>query len=941
MKRIHRRDRKKKLIAYGVGTAVVAGAAITSLAVAAPGPATANTKPTGPGTALQARFADAAREFHVPQSVLMAVSYRQTLWESHDGQPSTTGAYNVMGLTRVTADDVEQPTDAERLSHLNMSGDPTVMKHFDAKRALKRAPKAVDTSDPRLHTLDEAAKLIDKPVDAVREDENQSVRAGAALLAKYQKDATGSLPEDAGKWYAAVARYSQAPDTKGASLFAKRVYESIRTGESRLTADGQQLALPADPSVKPVRPETMSLAAFNAAAAQTPECPTGLNCDFRAAAYKQNSTTPDDFGNYNESNRPSNGEDIRYLVIHDTEGGYDGSLKTFQDSTSYASAHYMVRASDGLVTQLVATKDEAWHAANKTMNMHSIGIEHEGYAIKDNATWYTEPQYESSAALVKYLANRFSIPLDREHIVGHDEVPGVLDGNVRTQHWDPGPYWDWNHYMNLVGAPNGDQGAGGPLKAGQLVRVVPPFTTANQPTVTYGGNTYGRPANFGYLYETPSTSGKPLTDPYLGAQTATEGPNWGNKVVAGGEYVVAEAQTDWTAIWYGGQKAWFYNPGGTFTAPVGKTGQPVLKAKAGAASIPVYGRAYPEDSAYAGTNVPVQANNSASLTKYTIPAGQAYTQAGPAQLGDYWFAGTFAGTGTGDRTLVQGKTNSFYPIRYNHRLAWVKATDVEQATSAVPDSGTTRYNMLGRDSSGVLWQYQGTGSASAPFYGRYKVGGGWQGYNAVSAMTALRADGTGDMVARDGTGTLWYYQGSGNPNSPFKGRLKVGGGWQTYNFMTGARDLNGDGKADLIGRDGTGVLWYYQGTGTPAAPFAARVKIGGGWQGYNAMVSTGDLNRDGKADLVARDGSGVLWFYKGTGTPTAPYAPRIQIGGGWQGYNTLLGPSDLNGDGIPDLVARDGSGVLWYYKGTGSTTGAPFAARVQVGGGWQMFNLLV
>ncbi|WP_101387956.1 N-acetylmuramoyl-L-alanine amidase [Streptomyces sp. TLI_146] len=940
MKRSHRRDRKKKLIAYGVGAAVVATAAIGTLAVASPGPATTDGKPAAPGSALQARFADAAREFHVPQSVLMAVSYRQTLWESHAGQPSTTGAYNVMGLTRVTADDVEQPTDAERLSHLNMSGDPTVMKHFDAKRALKRAPKAVDTSDPRLHTLDEAAKLIDKSVDAVRKDENQSVRAGAALLAKYQKDATGSLPEDAGKWYAAVARYSQAPDTKGASLFAKRVYESIRTGESRVTADGQQLALPADPSVKPVRPETMSLAAFNATT-QTPECPAGLNCDFRPAAYQQNSSTPDDFGNYNESNRPANGEDIRYLVIHDTEGGYDGSLKTFQTSTSYASAHYMVRASDGLVTQLVATKDEAWHAANKTMNMHSIGIEHEGYAIKDNATWYTEPQYESSAALVKYLANRFSIPLDREHIVGHDEVPGVLDTNVKSQHWDPGPYWDWNHYMTLVGAPTGDQGAGGPLKAGQLVRVVPPFTTANQPTVTYGGNTYSRPANFGYLYTSPSTSGAALGDPYLGTQTASEGPNWGNKVVAGGEYVVAEAQTNWTAIWYGGQKAWFYNPGGTFTAPVGKAGQPVLKPKAGATSIPVYGRAYPEDSAYAGTNVPVQSNNSASLTKYSIPAGQAYTQAGPAQNGDYWFAGTFAGTATGDRTLVQGKTNSFYPIRYNHRLAWVKATDVEQATSTTPDPGTTRYNLLGRDSSGGLWQYQGTGSASAPFYGRYRIGGGWQGYNAVSAMTALRADGTGDMVARDGTGTLWYYQGSGNPNAPFKSRLKVGGGWQTYNFITGARDLNGDGKADLIGRDGTGVLWYYQGTGNPAAPFAARVKIGGGWQGYNAMVSTGDLNRDGKADLVARDGSGVLWFYKGTGTPTAPYAPRVQIGGGWQGYNSLLGPSDLNGDGIPDLVARDGSGVLWYYKGTGSATGAPFATRVQVGGGWQMFNLLV
>ncbi|WP_344075771.1 N-acetylmuramoyl-L-alanine amidase [Streptomyces crystallinus] len=931
MRRRHRRDRKKKLIAYGVSTAVVAGAAITGLAVAAPGPATAHTKPTGPGSALQARFADAAREFHVPQSVLMAVSYRQTLWETHDGQPSTTGAYNVMGLTRVTADDVEQPTDAERLSHLNMSGDPAVMKHFDAKRALKNAPKAVDTSDPRLHTLDEAAELIDKPVDAVREDENQSVRAGAALLAKYQKDATGSLPEDAGKWYAAVARYSQAPDTKGASLFAKRVYESIRTGEARVTADGQQLALPADPSVKPVRPETLSLAAFNATTAQTPECPAGLNCDF----------VPASTANYNVASRPDT-FGIRQIIVHDTEGSYEGSVQTFQDPAKSVSTHYLIKADGSLVTQMVATKDEAYHAGNKSFNMHGIGVEHVGYAIKEGS-WYSEQQYESSAQLVKYLANRFNIPLDREHIVGHDDVPGPVDKLVSGQHWDPGPYWDWNHYMSLLGAPTGDQGAGGPLKAGQVVRIVPPFTTANQPTVEYGDpnnpQKSTRPANFGFLYQTPSASGQSVGDPYVSAQPAARGDNWTNKVVAGTSYVVAEAQTNWTAIWYGGQKAWFYNPGGTYTAPVGKTGQQVLKAKSGSTSIPVYGRAYPEDSAYAGTGVPVQdstvyGKNSDPLFKYGLPTGQVYVPAGAPAAGDYYYGGTTEGT------LVKG-TTTFYPIRYNHRLAFVKASDVDVATSTAPDPGTTRYNLLGRDSSGVLWQYQGTGSASAPFYGRYKVGGGWQGYNTVSAMTALRADGTGDMVARDGTGTLWYYQGSGNPNVPFKGRLKVGGGWQTYNFLTGARDLNGDGKADLIARDGSGVLWYYQGTGTPAAPFAARVRIGGGWQGYNAMVSTGDLNGDGRADLVARDGSGVLWYYKGTGTPTAPYAPRVQVGGGWQGYNALLGPSDLNGDGKGDLVARDSSGVLWYYKGTGSATGAPFAARVQVGGGWQMFNLLV
>ncbi|MDF6041978.1 N-acetylmuramoyl-L-alanine amidase [Streptomyces sp. JH14] len=927
---------------YGVGTAVLVTATVGTIAMASQDAVTTDSKPASPTAVLQGQFEDAAREFDVPQSVLMAVSYRQTRWESHDGEPSTSGAYNVMGLTRVTEDDVEKPTKAEQLAHLNMSGDPAVMKHFDAARALKGMPDSVDTSAPELHTLDEAAKLIDKPVDAVQDDTAQSIRAGAALLAQYQREATDSLPDDAGQWYPAVARYSQSPDTKGATLFANRVFASVKSGESRLTADGQQLSLPADPSVTPVKPSKMPLAATNIATTATPapECPTGLNCDFKPAGYKQNSTTPDDFGNYNVANRPASGEDIRSIVIHDTEGGYAGSLATFQNPASYASAHYMIRANDGLVTQMVETKNEAWHAANKTANMHSIGIEHEGYAIK-SGSWYTEPQYESSATLVKYLANRFGIPLDREHIIGHDEVPGVLDGNVASQHWDPGPFWDWNHYMTLIGAPTGAEGAGGPLKAGQVVRVVPPFTTANQPALTYGGAAVAKqPANFGYLYTSPSTTATKITDPYIPNVTSTDGPNWGNKVVAGGTYVVAEAQTNWTAIWYGGKKAWFQNPSGQFTAPVGKTAQPVLKPKAGATSIPVYGRAYPEDAAYAGTGVDIQAKNNESLSKYSIPAGQAYPQAGPAQVGDYWFAGTFAGTAAGDRTLVKGSTNLFYPIRYNHRMAWVKASDVQQASSTVPDAGTNRYNILGRDSAGVLWQYQGTGSATAPFYGRYRVGPGWQDYNSVTAMTALRADGTGDMVARDKSGTLWYYRGGSNPSKPFLSRLKVGGGWGVYNGLWGARDLDADGKADLIARDSSGVLWFYKGTGTPATPFATKARVGGGWSIYNSLVSTGDLTGDGKPDLVARDSAGVLWLYKGTGSATAPYAARTQVGKGWGVYNNLLGPSDLDRDGIGDLVARDTSGVLWFYKGTGSAT-APFGARVKVGSGWSIYNQLV
>ncbi|WP_432059090.1 N-acetylmuramoyl-L-alanine amidase [Streptomyces sp. S1] len=935
----HRRDRKRKRLLYGTVAAVAATAAIGTLAVASPNLlGSAGDDKAGRDASLQEQFASAAREFGVPQSVLMAVSYRQTRWESHDGLPSTTGAYNVMGLTKVDPEDIEQDADEHLLHLMNRSGDPAVQKKFDKKKALASLPgETVDTDDPKLHTLDKAAELIDGSTEAVQNDSTASIRAGAALLAEYQKQAGAELSDEPGDWYPAVARYSQSEDRKGADLFAQRVFDSIRTGERETTADGEQVVLPANPSVRPAEPSNVPLAASSAATTTTPtaECPPNLMtvCSFIPAAYQK------DLGNYNIASRGPNGSafDVRQIVIHDIEGDHDAAVNVFQNPNSWASAHYIVRA-DGRVTQMVETKNEAFHANNKTVNMHSIGIEHEGYAIKGGGGWYTEPEYESSAALVKYLAAKFSVPLDREHVIGHDEAPSVLD-TVTQDHWDPGPFWDWNRFMAKVGAPTGAGNAGGPLQAGQLVRIVPPYTSANQPTLTYTEKVNGtnvvktapaQPANFVYLYSEPvADPAKSIGDPYF-RELWSQGSNWGNKVTAGSTHVVAEARADWTAIWYGGKKAWFHNPGGQFTAPVAAA--KAVTAKDGAASIPVYGRAYPEDSAYAGTDVPVQPSNNASLTKYSLPAGQVYTKAGSPVQGDYYYSAYDT-----DGTRVVGTTNVFIPIRYNHRLAFVKASDVKEVATKAPVRADNRYNLLSRDASGVLWQHQGTGDAATPFLARYRVGGGWQAYDAITPLTALGADGTGDAVAREPGGVLWYYQGSGNPSAPFKARLRVGGGWHVYDTVVGIRDLTGDGRPDLLAREKSGVLWLYKGTGTPATPFAPRERIGTGWQIYNSIISTGDLSGDGKPDFIGRDTAGVLWLYQGTGKAAAPYAARLKVGTGWQIYNSVVGPSDLTGDGRVDFVGRDAAGDLWLYRGTGNAT-SPYTARVRISGGWQAYN---
>lgn len=58
-------------------------------------PATAQSS----ANSLQRAFAAAAVEYHVPQSVLLGVSYLQSRWDTHGGAPSVTGGYGPMHLT--------------------------------------------------------------------------------------------------------------------------------------------------------------------------------------------------------------------------------------------------------------------------------------------------------------------------------------------------------------------------------------------------------------------------------------------------------------------------------------------------------------------------------------------------------------------------------------------------------------------------------------------------------------------------------------------------------------------------------------------------------------------------------------------------------------------------------------------------------------------------
>ncbi|MFC8916817.1 N-acetylmuramoyl-L-alanine amidase [Streptomyces sp. NPDC057116] len=635
-----------------MGALVASAALLLPLLSAAP-PATAG-RPPAPG-ALQRDFAAAAAEYGVPPSVLLAVSYLQSRWDGHGGAPSVTGGYGPMHLTDARTALASAP------HHSHGPEDPRGDTSRPAKRVADAGPPAPSALPPRLRTLERAAGLSGLSPEDLRTSTSANIRGGAALLAAAQRELGHPVSADPGDWYGAVARYSGADDTATATTYADDVYDVIRSGERRTTDSGQVVALAPDPGVAPKTAQAAGLGLRTADAAGT-ECPVTVACEWVPAPYEE--FGEGDYGNHDKADRPAS-QSVDYIVVHDTEATWDVTLQLVQDP-AYVSWHYSLRSSDGHIAQHVPLKDVGWHAGNWYVNAKSVGLEHEGFLVSPDA-WYTEAMYRTSARLVRYLAKRYGVPLDRQHILGHDNVPGPTGAAVRGMHTDPGPYWDWAHYFTLLGRPFTP--TAGP-RAG--VVTIRPRYAAHQPLYT-GCAKPGEacpPHGSGAvrLHTEPRESAPLVKDAGLrpGGQDSTTGVNdTGARASTGQRYAVAERRGEWTAIWYLGQKAWFHDPR-TRPVAVGSRGW-VLTPREGLAEVAVYGRAYPEASAYPA-GVPVQAM---SPLPYRLLAGQRYV-VGDRVPGEYFYAPSFDTSG---HRVVRGE-EAYYEIQFGHRVAFVKASDV-------------------------------------------------------------------------------------------------------------------------------------------------------------------------------------------------------------------------------------------------------------------------
>ncbi|MEV0402767.1 peptidoglycan recognition family protein [Actinoallomurus sp. NPDC050550] len=619
--------------AIGAGAALVAAVAAGAVYAQQSSSLSAAGLQSSSSPTRQTAYAVAAKRYKVPESVLLGVSYLESRWDTNGGLPSVSGGYGPMHLTQVAAASgggIEQG-----------GGDD-----FGAAAA----PKTAAVAEPQ--TLPEAARLTGVDVGKLRINPVANIAGGAALLAKYQRDAHKPLGADPAQWYAAVTRYG------GTAWFADEVFSVIRSGETRTTDDGQRVTLAADPKAAPV-------AAKGVAAAAATDCPASLKCEWIPAPYKQlDPKDPSKYGNHEKANRPAQ-QKIDFIVIHDTESSYASAVKSVQDPT-YLGWHFTIRSKDGHIAQHVRVKDVGKHAGNWYINSKSIGVEHEGYVAK--GAWYTEAMYRASAKLVGHLAATYGVPLDRGHILGHDNVPGRAMSAVSQMHQDPGPYWDWAHYFSLLGKP---------LKGSTTVKsrvMILPNYAKNK--VAYTGCDSAHPSakcpshgGASIMLRTKPGKTAPLVKDvglHPGSGKATMSVyDHSARASTGQTYAVAGKSGSWVAIWYLGQKAWFYNPRSNRTA-VAAPGKIVTLKK----SAKIWGMAYP-----AKLSVTPPADRVAEPLKYTVAAGQKYALLG-SETGEYYHSVTYDST----KHVLYKDSTKYYEIQFGHRAYFVKTSDVTVST---------------------------------------------------------------------------------------------------------------------------------------------------------------------------------------------------------------------------------------------------------------------
>jgi len=233
--------------------------------------------------------------------------------------------------------------------------------------------------------------------------------------------------------------------------------------------------------------------------------------------------------------------------------------------------------------------------------------------------------------------------------------------------------------------------------------------------------------------------------------------------------------------------------------------------------------------------------------------------------------------------------------------------------------------------TGVTKVYPGDGT------GRVKRGiAPTKAFAHVSMLVGARdfnRDGKTDVVGRNrATKSLLLFRGTGRGG--FKAPIVLRKKWP-FTKTVGVGDLNGDHQPDLVGTaDGRTIDLIPGASHGKALGKAVRLTVVPA--AVNALLGWGDLNNDGRSDVMARAGN-LTTLYSGTG--------GAGVGQAYGPFDSLAGLQKISlapmmGSGAADVVGRDAAGHLVVVANNGlRSASAPLPSNLTVAGVTQLLNV--
>ncbi|WP_430498449.1 LamG-like jellyroll fold domain-containing protein [Micromonospora trifolii] len=268
------------------------------------------------------------------------------------------------------------------------------------------------------------------------------------------------------------------------------------------------------------------------------------------------------------------------------------------------------------------------------------------------------------------------------------------------------------------------------------------------------------------------------------------------------------------------------------------------------------------------------------------------------------------------------------------------AEPLNWAAAALPTmfedfSGDGAPDVVYRAADNTIQMVQGNGAGGWLTSLPTPTGASLAAANMAVAAKDFSGDGKPDLLWRNASdGNLYMLNGNGAGGWVSSTPVKIGPIVSAADLMVYSKDFSGDGKPDIIYRNSTDKnLYLLKGNGSGGWLSATPTLIGPNVSAANLLVSPGDFDGDGKADVIYRSSAdNNLYMLRGNGSGGWLSTTATRIVTGWSSAKALLSAGDFDGDKLADLLYLKSTDNDMYLVSGNGTGGWATGSSIKIGG---------